>query len=450
MTIPKIIFAAVLTCIFFSLRAQNVGIGTTTPESKLQVAGKITADSLKIVGGAGNGKVLTSDSSGNAKWISSANIARVNNGIVIDTGTIQLGGALTKKTSIDIGDHRFKIGKTGPLLSEQLINNISSTAFQTSVANHWQSFTCPQDAVLDSIQIIVRTIATSNARAYLYEGEGISGTLLATSDLFSYPVYLNHTTITVLRTTQPLEAEKIYSIYITNIGGWEIDFAGFYPYGVSSLGFGDFNFSVYGTYHQDNGLILKSTGEPTIEGNASISGNGMLEFGGGIFPKEANAGKIGYQSFSPDALDIIGAGTSGTNRKITFWNEGGATFVGPITTTNLSLSGSIVQQPVNPAALQNGWIPFGSGYASPGFWKDKEGIVHLQGLARNINPVPINGVILFTLPAGYRPSGGRLMFSINNNNGVGRIDIASDGDVTIEYITSNAWINLTGVSFRTN
>jgi trimeric autotransporter adhesin len=61
-----------------------------------------------------------------------------------------------------------------------------------------------------------------------------------------------------------------------------------------------------------------------------IDGFNTLEFGAGIAGKEANAGKIGYASFTPDALDIIGAGTNLTNRKIKFWNEGGSEFTGNI------------------------------------------------------------------------------------------------------------------------
>ena len=53
--------------------AQNVGIGTISPVEKLHVAGNIKADTLKpnvirITAKAGNGKLLTSDASGNASW----------------------------------------------------------------------------------------------------------------------------------------------------------------------------------------------------------------------------------------------------------------------------------------------------------------------------------------------------------------------------------------------
>jgi len=56
-----------------------------------------------------------------------------------------------------------------------------------------------------------------------------------------------------------------------------------------------------------------------------------LEFGVSVpGGKEINAGKIAYQRFTPDALDIAGAGTTSGNRKIKFWCEGGATFTGVI------------------------------------------------------------------------------------------------------------------------
>ncbi|MBN1826710.1 MAG: hypothetical protein JW958_10615 [Candidatus Eisenbacteria bacterium] len=46
----------------------DVGIGTATPQAKLDVAGKVRTDSLQIPTGAVDGYVLTSDATGNAKW----------------------------------------------------------------------------------------------------------------------------------------------------------------------------------------------------------------------------------------------------------------------------------------------------------------------------------------------------------------------------------------------
>jgi hypothetical protein len=67
----------------------------------------------------------------------------------------------------------------------------------------------------------------------------------------------------------------------------------------------------YGTFSDGVGL----------GGNSVISGNKTLEFGGSVAGKEPNAGKIGYQSFTTGALDIAGAGTTNTNRKVKIWDN---------------------------------------------------------------------------------------------------------------------------------
>lgn len=53
--------------------AQNVGIGLASPSERLHVAGNVKADTVKSSGikmtaNAGDGKILTSDSAGNASW----------------------------------------------------------------------------------------------------------------------------------------------------------------------------------------------------------------------------------------------------------------------------------------------------------------------------------------------------------------------------------------------
>lgn len=50
----------------------NLGIGVTAPIEKLEVAGKTKTTNLQVTNGAGVGKVLTSDVSGNASWQSSS------------------------------------------------------------------------------------------------------------------------------------------------------------------------------------------------------------------------------------------------------------------------------------------------------------------------------------------------------------------------------------------
>jgi hypothetical protein len=78
----------------------NVGIGTTTPGTKLEVAGQI-----KITGGSPSaGKVLTSDANGLASWENSlggpttgSENLRMIRGKVLENGTIYSGTGFTVK-----------------------------------------------------------------------------------------------------------------------------------------------------------------------------------------------------------------------------------------------------------------------------------------------------------------------------------------------------------------
>jgi hypothetical protein len=72
-----------------------------------------------------------------------------------------------------------------------------------------------------------------------------------------------------------------------------------------------------------------ATDKLEVNGNIAVRGNNFFEMGKGLSGKEINGGKIGYGVFGyPDALSIVGAGTSSTNRKIRLWSEGGTTVGG--------------------------------------------------------------------------------------------------------------------------
>lgn len=84
----------------------------------------------------------------------------------------------------------------------------------------------------------------------------------------------------------------------------------------------------------NSGLVGINNSNPQANldliGNMKVSSFNSIEFGAGVVSKEVNAGKIGYQTFTADALDIVGAGSSTTDRKVKLYAEGGTTLTGPI------------------------------------------------------------------------------------------------------------------------
>lgn len=56
-------------------------------------------------------------------------------------------------------------------------------------------------------------------------------------------------------------------------------------------------------------------------GELSLGGNSTFEFGAGVVGKESSAGKIGYETFTPGALDIVGAGTNSGGRIVQLWDQ---------------------------------------------------------------------------------------------------------------------------------
>ncbi len=67
-----------------------------------------------------------------------------------------------------------------------------------------------------------------------------------------------------------------------------------------------------------------------VNGDIRLQGNSTLEFGAGIAGKEINAGKIGYNAFGTNALDIVGAGKTVNARSVYFFAEGGTFMNGPL------------------------------------------------------------------------------------------------------------------------
>jgi hypothetical protein len=95
-------------------------------------------------------------------------------------------------------------------------------------------------------------------------------------------------------------------------------------------------------------------------------------------------------------------------------------------------------------AFTNSWANYGGGYTGARFKKDKENTVFLEGL---IASGTVNASS-FTLPVGYRPTGGACIFAVETNpNTIGRADVTTSGTVTLTS-GSNLWFSLCNIIFK--
>jgi len=97
-------------------------------------------------------------------------------------------------------------------------------------------------------------------------------------------------------------------------------------------------------------LLTSSGNVLSFGGHLDVLGNNSLEFGADVAGKQSDAGRMGYNLYSNAGnLDIVGAGTLATNRKIKLWAEGGLTIAGPVT-----VSGAVTATSFNGAYTGDG------------------------------------------------------------------------------------------------
>lgn len=67
-------------------------------------------------------------------------------------------------------------------------------------------------------------------------------------------------------------------------------------------------------------LRVAKTGD-SMSGSLLMTSTNVIEFGAGVVGKDGNAGKIGYETFTTGCLDVVGAGTSGADRRVRIWDK---------------------------------------------------------------------------------------------------------------------------------
>jgi hypothetical protein len=93
------------------------------------------------------------------------------------------------------------------------------------------------------------------------------------------------------------------------------------------------------------------------------------------------------------------------------------------------------------------WRNYANGYEAVGFWKDRGGVVHLQGLAELAGGAAGGQPAAFILPDGYRPAAARRFTIVSTADTPRHVDVYADGRV--EPVLGGAGTApLDGISFR--
>lgn len=146
----------------------------------------------------------------------------------------------------------------------------------------------------------------------------------------------------------------------------------------------------------------------------------------------ANAAPLNNPTFTGVVTAVTGAFTS-------------ITASGTLTVSTAN-AGGLTQEAVTAPTLLNSWVNYGSGFQPVGFWKDSEGVVHIQGMIKSGTTTAATP--FFVLPAGYRPQNYQIFAceSASAYSGVGVND--SNGSVEARAGCSATYQCLNGISFR--
>lgn len=190
----------------------NVGIGTATPSTKLDVVG-----SIKIADGTqGSGKVLTSDANGVASWQSASSN-------FVDLSSNQTVSGIKTWNDLAVFNNKIGIGTnspTGPLDVEGPIPSGNAILDQQSDftgyyggGNYWQSFTAGVSGYLTAIT--VKSYQPNTVTLNLYAGTGTGGTFLGTGNAVT--IGTNDVTIT-LNSPIHITAGNVYTFQASASG----------------------------------------------------------------------------------------------------------------------------------------------------------------------------------------------------------------------------------------
>ncbi len=442
---------------------KNIGIGTyPQPDERLTVAGKLVADEIKLGLGANTGYLLTSDDFGNASWQEPPPELWEQNGN-------NLSNTTTGNVGIGVTDPSFKleVNGTGKFYGRiQTDDKIGIGTFPTSPL-HVLKNTSGSMAMFEGDDTNPRYIdimkGTRRLRMGVFDGVALlgsddnQGTELALQTAGIGRLHIKANGNIGIGTSVPVEKLQVEGTIRTN-NFRMVNGGGFLKYMVS-----DANGNAIWT---DPLWIGGGTSFCLANSNASV--------GLGTCNPVAKLDVLGtvratqfQMTTNPDIGKVLTSDISGVaSWAAPFWLGSGANQYSNVTgnvgigvqnaTEKLHVSGNaiitgtlsvfgIMQSSTTLVTLSGVFSNWGGEYVPTGYFRDKENMVHLQGLIAISTPT--SGTTIFTLPQGFRPGATHVFVTLDSNSMV-RLDVDSSGNVKIMDIPAEGFISLSGISFR--
>jgi hypothetical protein len=399
-----------------NVTAQNVGIGSTSPQSKLHVVGDIKADSISV-GTAGISSLdQNQEISGTPFLISGSGWQSftAGNTSLLDYVSLYYGNTGVTSTTLAIYEGEGTAGSvlistTLVILANSWCNssslNIPVTAGQKYTirvlsASYWEfiqsdNYTGGRMDIDPSWDHKFRTYNQSAGSSLVISSAGFLGVnktnpterIDVNGKIKTTSLQLTNGAANGYMLSSDASGNAVWAAPATPTNYWTLSGANIYNNNAGNTGIGTNN----------------PTAKLHVSGNQKIDAANSIEFGAGV-SKENNAGKIGYETFTAGTLDITGAGTTIANRKIKLWAEAGAEFVGKVTTTALTVNG----------ATQTNSLQIGSGTI---ITKILAGTIDIGASNSGTNPTPPNSdynYIKKTILFGTTITNSKIMVTVRN------------------------------------
>lgn len=185
-------------------------------------------------------------------------------------------------------------------------------------------------------------------------------------------------------------------------------------------------------------VATDNTGRVHVQGLAS---SGTTTAGTVAFTLPASIGANAGDDIYPARSGAVGSMQLTPDKTIKYRGSGGNGYWSLQAMFHPTTAGSWTTLP-SPSA---GWIRYNTAYNPAQYRKNSDGIVSLRGLIKS--GTATSGTVIYTLPAGYRPSTNIICSQVTYPDDFGRVDVSSTGQVIVREGVATNWLSLAGCDF---